>query len=243
MSEVVTEIRGFDGEPKQWRVLSARLRSFWKAHPPEEGWALKTEATDYLSTKPQLATLYNTVLAAGSTPEEKGLPSLEHAAKTVVMRTLLTHNGQVVASASSLKPIGFFSTRDWEKAETASVNRLLARIGLGGEVLDRDEAEDIAEAVGEAHPAESAGAKSTDSGETEKPEKARASTKSAGKTGGQAPPGGKKKAKADAEARKLASLQGMVKTMAENLGEEPGPVPSTVAEATARIKELRALTT
>jgi hypothetical protein len=62
----------------------------------------------------------------------------------VFTASLYDKTGNVVANASAMR-FRLSEYKDWEKAETAARQRLLAALGFGGEILDEDEAGDMTE--------------------------------------------------------------------------------------------------
>lgn len=136
-----------EGAVVQYRPLSARLPAFLAVYGPERGYAVDTAMQDSLSLKPGLMKLYETVLQAGGKPEAVGLPPLSVAGQTLVCRaTLRDPAGRILATATAAKVIQ--SYKDLEVLETAARQRLLAALGFGGDVFDRDEDQDRADQGG-----------------------------------------------------------------------------------------------
>ena len=136
-----------EGAVVQYRPLSARLPAFLAVYGPERGYAVDTAMQDSLSLKPGLMKLYETVLQAGCKPEAVGLPPLSVAGQTLVCRaTLRDPAGRILATATAAKVIQ--SYKDLEVLETAARQRLLAALGFGGDVFDRDEDQDRADQGG-----------------------------------------------------------------------------------------------
>lgn len=136
-----------EGAVVQYRPLSARLPAFLAVYGPERGYAVDTAMQDSLSLKPGLMKLYETVLQAGGKPEAVGLPPLSVAGQTLVCRaTLRDPAGRVLATATAAKVIQ--SYKDLEVLETAARQRLLAALGFGGDIFDRDEDQDRADQGG-----------------------------------------------------------------------------------------------
>lgn len=142
MSKVV-ELFTPDGDLVVYKPLSARLPAFLAVYGPQQGYSVETELLDTLHLKPGLMQLYEIVLHAGRKPEEVGLPGLTLVGQTLVCRaTLRDRDGRVWATATAAKLIQAY--KDLEVLETAARQRLLAALGFGGEVLDRDEHQDQA---------------------------------------------------------------------------------------------------
>lgn len=136
-----TVILGFseEGDPIEYRKLSARLPAFLAAFPPQDGYQIKIDYLDPIEAKPGLSELYKSAVAAGKKPEDLGLPPV--AGNTMIFRArLICTEGRELSSGSALILIQAY--KDWEKGETAARQRLLAAMGFGGDMLDLDEARD-----------------------------------------------------------------------------------------------------
>ena len=136
----VIDIFNSNGTVSPYRLLSDRLPDFLGRYGPEQGYAIVIEAQDPLSLRPGLLRLYEAAIAAGHSPEAVGLPPLRDIAM-VFQAKLLDREGRMVCNASALKPIREY--KEWECAETAARQRLLAALGFGGDVLDADESGDM----------------------------------------------------------------------------------------------------
>ena len=136
----VIDIFNSDGTVSPYRLLSDRLPDFLGRYGPEQGYAIVIEAQDPLSLRPGLLRLYEAAIAAGHSPESVGLPPPKDISM-VFQAKLLDRNGRMVCNASALKPIREY--KEWECAETAARQRLLAALGFGGDVLDADESQDM----------------------------------------------------------------------------------------------------
>ena len=136
----VIDIFNSDGTVSPYRLLSDRLPDFLNRYGPEQGYAIVIEAQDPLSLRPGLLRLYEAAIAAGHSPEAVGLPPPKDISM-VFQAKLLDRDGRMVCNASALKPIREY--KEWECAETAARQRLLAALGFGGDVLDADESQDM----------------------------------------------------------------------------------------------------
>ena len=136
----VIDIFNSDGTVSPYRLLSDRLPDFLGRYGPEQGYAIVIEAQDPLSLRPGLLRLYEAAIAAGHSPEAVGLPPPKDISM-VFQAKLLDREGRMVCNASALKPIREY--KEWECAETAARQRLLAALGFGGDVLDADESQDM----------------------------------------------------------------------------------------------------
>lgn len=101
-----------NGEPFDYAPVSARIPKFLEAYPPAA---------------------FSVVTAVG--PDPTG--ARDHLLFRAELRTA---DGRVVANAHSRGPIR--DHKDLEALETAALQRLLARLGHGGNVLDHDERRD-----------------------------------------------------------------------------------------------------
>jgi hypothetical protein len=136
----VIDIFNSDGTVSPYRLLSDRLPDFLSRYGPEQGYAIVIEAQDPLSLRPGLLRLYEAAIIAGHSPEAVGLPPLKDISM-VFQAKLLDREGRMACNASALKPIREY--KEWECAETAARQRLLAALGFGGDVLDADESQDM----------------------------------------------------------------------------------------------------
>jgi hypothetical protein len=137
----VIELARENGSTGYYRPLADRLADFNEQFPVRAGeHRLVIEAHHPLDLFPGLARLYEVAISAGKKPVELGLPDMS--ALTIVFRSkLLDREGNIVATASALKPIDRY--KDWESGESSAHQRLLARLGHGGDILDDDEIADM----------------------------------------------------------------------------------------------------
>jgi len=147
-----------DGAFKKYKRFSTRLPLFHEMFPIKEGWRHLHEAQDASAMVPQLTALHLAALSAGKNPTEVGLPPLPRG--MVFTARLINPQGEEVASGSAISmSMDLFSPRfgsdfggrdsflprkDFESGETAAFQRLLAAVGIGGEMFDADEDQTIA---------------------------------------------------------------------------------------------------
>ena len=130
-----------DGSVSAYTKLSNRLPAFFEKYPIGDGYRLVSTSRDYLSENKGLMVLAEKLL-------EKDL-SLETLQNVISLNSRLficelrDETNDLVASASALKKIVEY--KDYETGETAALQRLLAKLGFGGEVLDNDESNDFAD--------------------------------------------------------------------------------------------------
>lgn len=130
-----------EGEAVEYRRLSARLPDFLERYPLEQGgYRLTEEISDMLSLMPEVKDLYKTAIAAGRKPEEVGLPPISQFLGIVVKQNLM-FGDEILASAVAHGLVE--CEKDLEKRETSSLQRLMAKLGMGGEVFDEDEGKDF----------------------------------------------------------------------------------------------------
>jgi|GEM_PF-2863180 len=142
MAKKVVEIFEPTGEVKKYRLLSERLPEFLAAYGPDKGYRVILKVTDLASIQAGLTSLYVEAIKAGVKPTEAGLPPMPGG--LVFRATLIDKNGNEVANATSHR-FRLESYKDFEKAETAARQRLLAALGFGGEILDGDETGDVSD--------------------------------------------------------------------------------------------------
>ena len=135
-----------NGDAMTYETVAERLPKFEAAFPASEGWRVVRAHEPSLAKNDRLARLWEKALDAGQNPKELGLPAFK-ANAFVFTATLLDKEGHVVRNASAYAEI--FSRKDWEAAETAAFQRLMAACGFGGD-MDLDEAYDL-EQMGRHH--------------------------------------------------------------------------------------------
>lgn len=144
---------GFGGAALEAQVLlesdvlytryAARLPAFLTAYNPKDGYRVEISRTDLLSLQTGRLSLLREAIIAGKKPSDVGLPGIESDVNTLVCTArLLDPQGQIVRSGSAAMQV--LAHKDFEKLETAANQRLLAALGLGGEVFNEDEDADFA---------------------------------------------------------------------------------------------------
>lgn len=142
-----------DGEyvEQPYKLFSARLPEFLKRFPPDKGWRVVRSVRSACELSPVLTRLYEAAITAGKSPESMGLPPIPSG--FVMTARLLDSQGNEVASGSAFSMgldlqyavqsarsgDGDVLRKDFEAGETAAFQRLLAAVGLGGDMLDSDE--------------------------------------------------------------------------------------------------------
>lgn len=132
------------GEKVDWKRLSARIPEFLEKYPLGQ-YSLHTDVTDILALQPGLKELYLRCIETNIAPESMGLPSISEYLGVIVTRKLVK-DGEVVAESSAQSPLTQY--KDYERVETAALQRLLALLGFpgrmdGGGSFDDDEMNDL----------------------------------------------------------------------------------------------------
>lgn len=136
-----------EGKVVDYKAFAARLPQFLEKFPIEAGWRHERTVVEALGLVPHLHQLYLEAIKAGKNPKELGLPPLPQG--FVFTSRLVNPNGEVVSSGSSTKVVadmttpGLYASKEFEAAETAAFQRLLAAVGLGGDVFHDDEVNTI----------------------------------------------------------------------------------------------------
>ena len=136
----VVHIQNPNGETSQYVKVSARVPDFLKVYGPDKGYRVLSHSTDYLDFAQGRKALCLALAAQGKLPDEH-IKELMSERKVVFKSQLVDKEGTVVAESSAIKPI--WNHKDFESGETAAFQRLLARLGFGGEVFDLDEDNDM----------------------------------------------------------------------------------------------------
>ena len=166
-AKVIDIFDPLSGEVKKWTRFSARLGQYLAEYPIKEGWRTLLETSMAASKAPELLSLYQAALQAGINPREAGLPALP--AGMIFTATLVSPDGKEMASGSSTLLGGSMfgqgaQPKEFECHETAVFQRLLAAVGMGGEVFDDDEDRNIASVGGSSRHSEPVSRKDSDKG-------------------------------------------------------------------------------
>lgn len=128
-----------DGSVSVYRKMSERLPEFLDKYPIGEGYRLVSSSHEYLSTSPMLVKIAEILIEKGTSFDE--LRTAISLNKQLFTCELRDESNELVASASALKNI--MQYKDYETGETAALQRLMAKLGFGGEVFDVDESADF----------------------------------------------------------------------------------------------------
>lgn len=139
-TNAVVEIFDDKGDSIQYKKVSARVAEFLEVYGPDKGYAIRSSSQDHIHAQPGLlAVLLEMAKHSGNgTFLQTQLSPVD--AKIQFTCQLLKED-QVVAEASALKKVGF--QKEYESGETAAFQRLMAKLGFGGEVFDEDESLDM----------------------------------------------------------------------------------------------------
>ena len=140
MNSTIEFFDGHTGEAKTYRRYSARLPEFNKKFGPGTGYRVKSSICSVTDLQPARMEAIREAVVHGRKPEEFGLGKLS--ALMVCTHRLLDSEGRVVCDARAAALVHEF--KDLEVLETASHQRLLARVGFGGDIFDDDEDREIA---------------------------------------------------------------------------------------------------
>lgn len=217
-----------EGESVDWKTFSSRIDQFRADYPAASGYGIKREVKSLLDFSPGLMGIYERVMSlepqrVEAMIEAMGIPKVSELLRTFVFTCSLVKDGEVLEMATAARQVNQlnFNSRGWEKAESAAESRMLAMLGIGGEVLDKDAAEDMADA----------GFKLPENPGGQEPAKPVAELR-------QPTASKSKRPKAPSNEQKLNLLNRQVKAKEAARGiESTGPY-STVDAAMARLKEL-----
>ena len=249
------------GEAKTWKRYSARIPDFNEKYGPGTGYRVESSICALSELQPLRMKAITEAVANGFKPDEFGLGKLS--GMMVMSHRLIDSDGNVVCDSHAAGHVGQF--KDLECLETASHQRLMARLGFGGEIFDNDEdhdfetvevevrptrteAEPAAEATAESPPqAKAAPETPAEPAQAAKPARSRKKAPKAGATPEVAPvadpkvtptaqPGNGTTKSGTPRAAPPAMIRQLTQ-LAERVGEEP-PEVTTFAEAKAQLKRL-----
>jgi len=135
----VVQIFDDSGRASLYKKVSARVPEFLEKYGPDKGYRVLSLSIDYLETTPARKALLLELVKTAS--DSIVLTNELNSSKIVFTCQLLNKEGNIVAVASAVKKINF--QKDYESGETAAFQRLMAKLGFGGEIFDEDEANDM----------------------------------------------------------------------------------------------------
>lgn len=136
----VVSIFNDDGTASQYTRVSARIPEFLKKYGPDQGFRVRSEIVDYLDVSEGRKTFLMGLIEKGLLPNER-VEDVLNDKRYVFKAKLQDQEGNVVAEATAVKHV--WREKDFETGETAALQRLLARVGFGGDVFDIDEINDM----------------------------------------------------------------------------------------------------
>ena len=128
------------GEIHEYVRYSARLDDFNKKYGPETGHRVVSTIGGLLDLQPSRMAAVREAAGNGLRPQDCGLGKLSN--MMVCTHRLLNADGDVVCDAHAAMAVT--GHKDLECLATASHQRLMAKVGFGGEIFDEDENRDIA---------------------------------------------------------------------------------------------------
>ncbi len=135
----VVQIFDNSGNTSLYKKVSARVPDFLSKYGPDKGYRVLSTSFDYLETLPaRKALLLELAKQGGQTELLKSALSED---KVVFQCQLADKEGNIVAQAAAVKRITF--QKEFESGETAAFQRLMAKLGFGGEIFDIDEVKDM----------------------------------------------------------------------------------------------------
>lgn len=136
----VVSIFNDDGTASQYTRVSARIPEFLKKYGPDQGFRVRSEIVDYLDVSEGRKAFLMGLIEKGLLPNER-VEEVLNDKRYVFKAQLQDQEGNVVAEATAVKRV--WREKDFETGETAALQRLLARVGFGGDVFDIDEINDM----------------------------------------------------------------------------------------------------
>ena len=129
-----------DGTPTPYLKVSARIPEFLKEYGPDKGYRVLSEISDWNDVTDNRMTLIMALVEKGQLSNDR-IDELLNDRKFVFRSKLIDEQGNVIAEATAVKRI--WREKEVETGETAAFQRLMARLGFGGEIFDVDEVNDF----------------------------------------------------------------------------------------------------
>ena len=140
MNGTIQFVDDHSGEVKTYRRYSARLPEFNEKFGPGTGYRVESTVCALSDLQTARMAAMTEAVSQKLKPEEFGLGALS--TMMVCTHRLLDSEGHVVCDARAAAHVQAY--KDLELLETASHQRLMAKVGFGGEIFDEDEDRDIA---------------------------------------------------------------------------------------------------
>lgn len=129
-----------DGTPTQYLRVSARIPQFLAEYGPDKGYRVLSEISDYQDVTVNRMAFMLALIDKGQLTNDR-IDEILNEKKFVFRSKLVDKEGNVIAEATAVKRV--WREKDFETGETAAFQRLMARVGFGGEIFDIDENNDI----------------------------------------------------------------------------------------------------
>lgn len=136
----VISIISDDGTHTQYKKVSARIPEFLKEYGPDKGFRVLSDISEFHDVSESRMAFLLALVEKGQLPNER-IDEMLNDRKFIFRSQLLDKEGNVIAEAHAVKRI--WREKDYETGETAALQRLMARVGFGGEVFDIDEINDM----------------------------------------------------------------------------------------------------
>ncbi len=148
MNATIDFVDPHTGDTKTYKRYSARLPEFNAKFGPGTGYRVESAIQALTEFQPRRMAAITEAVRAGQKPDDFGLGKL--GGLMVCTHRLIDSEGRVVCDARAAAAVQQY--KDLEVLETASHQRLMARVGFGGDIFDDDEDRDI-QAVADARDA------------------------------------------------------------------------------------------
>ena len=129
-----------NGTATQYLKVSARIPEFLKEYGPDKGYRVLSEMSEWNDITDNRMALILALVEKDQLPDER-IDELLNDRKFVFRSKLIDEHGNVIAEATAVKRI--WREKEVETGETAAFQRLMARLGFGGEIFDVDEVNDF----------------------------------------------------------------------------------------------------
>ncbi len=139
MNATIDFVDPHTGDTKTYKRYSARLPEFNAKFGPGTGYRVESAIQALTEFQPRRMAAITEAVRAGQKPDDFGLGKL--GGLMVCTHRLIDSEGRVVCDARAAAAVQQY--KDLEVLETASHQRLMAKVGFGGDIFDDDEDRDI----------------------------------------------------------------------------------------------------
>lgn len=137
---IILRLQNEDGTIVSWEPASQRYHKLEQLYPISQGYQITVTSRSPIF--PELLKLYALCIEHGRKPEEYGLPNLPQK-ENLIFVAELSKDGNLLRRAEVYQPVRKF--KDYERGQTAALNRLLELSGIPGKRLVEDELINISE--------------------------------------------------------------------------------------------------